>query len=86
MVPSHDPSPVRVGSEAMGGISQVEPTRHLKADHARDVKVTAEPDDPRQLLRHILVSGGDHRLWRAEGKADQPIGPIRRAWKRPEAV
>ena len=70
----------------MRGIPPVEPARHLKPDHARAVTITAEPDDSRQLVRNVLVSGRDQHLRRTEGKADQPIGPVRGAWQRPEAI
>ena len=81
VVPSHDPPPIWVGPETMGGPPPVEPARHLKPDHALDVTITAESDDPRQLVRNVVVSGGDHHLRCGEGKADQPIGPIRGAWQ-----
>ena len=70
----------------MGGITPFETAGHLKPDHALYVTITAEPDNPRQLVRNVLVSGRDYYLRRTEGKADQPIRPVRGAWQRPEAI
>ena len=60
----------------MGGILPLEPARHLKPDHTLHVTVGPEPDDPRQLVGNVCVSSSHYYLWRTEGEADQPVGPI----------